>query len=652
MVHNDRTMQMDAGTASHDALMDVPFRPIRLGSMEAIVERRPDGSVVYELEEPLEPYPVRLTERLAHWANVAPERALLARRTPDGKSWESLSYRQAFDGARALSQAMIDRRLSPDRPLMILSDRSFEHALFALAALHVGIPYVPVTPAYSLLSEDFSKLKQLASVCTPGLVFADDGAQYGRALREVFRDVECVVVGPLPEGRAGSRFSEWLKTPVTADVEKAHGAVGPDTVGKIMFTSGTTGAPKGVMYSQRMLCSNRQQVAQVFAFLQDGPPDLIDWLPWHHTFGGTHNFGMVLYGGGTYYMDPGKPTPEGIGPTVQALRDIAPVVYLNTPQGLASLIPHLQADSALREKFFSKLALIYYGGASLPAYIWAQLDELAVRTIGQRVLIMSGLGSTEAGPTPMSAAWDPRREAIAGLPVPGVKVKVVPVGSKLEIRYRGDCVTPGYWRDPERTAASFDEEGYFCSGDAATFIDAERLELGLRFDGRIAENFKLSSGTWVNVAEVRLHAMNVFGVYARDVVVAGPDRDYLTALVFPDVEACRALCGEAQDSMLCIDQIVERREVSSFFQACLDQLATRAGGSSARILRIVLETEPPTIDNGELSAKSAISQRNVLARRRGVVEELYRVPPTPRTFVSAAAAGGADRVKRTENAGS
>jgi feruloyl-CoA synthase len=640
-------MQMDAGSALHDALMDVPFRPIRLGSMEARVERRSDGSVVYELKEPLGAYPKRLTERLEHWAKVAPDRGFLARRTPDGESWEYLTYRQAFDGARALGQALLDRGLSPSRPLMILSDRSFEHALLALAALHVGVPYVPVTPAYSLLSDDFSKLRHLASLCTPGLVFADDGAQYGRALRTVFADVECVVADALPEGRSASYVSDWLRTPITADVERAFNAVGPDTVGKIMFTSGTTGAPKGVIFPQRMLCSNRQQVAQVFAFLQDGPPDLVDWLPWHHTFGGTHNFGMVLYGGGTYYMDPGKPTPEAIGPTVQALREIAPVVYLNTPQGLASLIPYLQADEALRKKFFSKLALIYYGGASLPRYIWAELDALAVRTIGQRVLIMSGIGSTEAGPTPLSAAWDPRRESIAGLPVPGVKVKLAPVDSKLEIRFLGDCVTPGYWKDPERTAAAFDEEGFFRSGDAATFIDPQRLELGLRFDGRIAENFKLSSGTWVNVAELRLHALNVFAPYARDIVIAGPDRPYLTALVFPDIDACRALCDDIEDSTPGDDAIVNSHGVRAFFQKGLDQIAGRAGGSSARIVRIVLESVQPTLDNGELSAKSAISQRNVLERRRGVVDELYCEPPTARTLLGhATAAVDADRGAR------
>jgi feruloyl-CoA synthase len=642
---------MDASTSSHDALMDVPLRSIRLGSMDAIVERRPGGSVVYELKEALGPYPRCLTERLEHWASVAPERALLARRTPDGKSWESLTYKQAFEGARSLGQALLDRGLSPSRPLMILSDKGFEHALFALAALHVGVPYIPVTPAYSLLSQDFSKLRLLAAVCTPGLVFADDGAQYGRALRDVFGEVECVVVDPLPEGRPASRVADWLKTPVTAEVDKAFNAVGPDTVGKIMFTSGTTGAPKGVIYPQRMLCSNPQQVAQVFAFLQDAPPDLVDWLPWHHTFGGTHNFGMVLYGGGTYYLDPGKPTPDEIGPTVQALREIAPVIYLNTPQGLAALIPHLKADQALREKFFSKLALIYYGGASLPKHIWAELDELAVRTIGQRVLIMSGIGCTEAGPTPLSAAWDPRREAIAGLPVPGVKVKVTPVGAKLEIRLFGDCVTPGYWKDPERTAAAFDEEGYYRSGDAATFIDPQRIELGLRFDGRIAENFKLSTGTWVNVAELRLHALNVFAPYARDVVIAGHDREYVTALVFPDLEACRAICDDLRDPAPSVEQIVSSKSVLAFFQKGVDELASRPGGSSARIARIVLESEPPTLDNGELSAKSAISQRNVLERRRGVVEELYRMPPTPRTLVGKVGAADADRIQRTENAG-
>ncbi|NPT53909.1 AMP-binding protein [Paraburkholderia sp. 5N] len=617
--------------------MDMPFRPLRLGGTKATIEQRPDGSVVYELEEALEPYPTRLTERLVHWAALAPERPLLARRSAAGASWEYLTYRQALDGARALGEALLARGLSPDKPLMILSDRGFEHALLALAALHVGVPYVPVTSAYSLLSEDFSKLKHLAAVCTPGLVFADDGALYGRALREVFGEVECLVSGTLPEGRAASRFSDWLATPVTAAVDEAFANVGPDTVGKIMFTSGTTGAPKGVIYSQRMLCSNRQQVAQTFAFLQDAPPMLVDWLPWHHTFGGTHNFGMVLYGGGTYYMDPGKPTPEQIGPTVEALREIAPVIYLNTPQGLAALIPHLRADDALRRNFFSKLALIYYGGASLPEYIWAAFDELAVETIGQRVLIMSGLGGTEAGPTPMSAAWDPRREAIAGLPVPGVKVKVVPVGAKLEIRYAGDCVTPGYWKDPERTRASFDEEGYFCSGDAGTFIDPQHPEKGLRFDGRLAENFKLSSGTWVNVAELRLAALNVLSPYARDVVIAGHDRDFLTALVFPDLEACRALCDDLSDPTLDAEQIVISAGVRAHFQNGLDTLATRSGGSSSRIVRIALESEPPTLDNGELSAKGAISQANVLTRRRDVVAELYEAVPTPRTLVARSA---------------
>ncbi|CAB3697616.1 AMP-binding protein [Paraburkholderia rhynchosiae] len=625
---------MNAGPLSHDPLMDVPFRPLRLGGVKATVEERPDGSVVYELEEPLDSYPARLTECLVKWAAVAPDQPLLARRTADGASWEHLTYRQALDGARALGEAMLARGLSPARPLMILSDRSFEHALLALAALHVGVPYVPVTSAYSLLSEDFAKLKRLASVCTPGLVFADDGELYGRALRDVFGDVECVVSGKLPEGRTASWFFDWLDTPVTAAVDQAFDKVGPDTIGKIMFTSGTTGAPKGVIYSQRMLCSNRQQVAQTFAFLQDAPPVLVDWLPWHHTFGGTHNFGMVLYGGGTYYLDPGKPTPEQIGPTLDALREIAPVIYLNTPQGLAALIPHLRSDDALRENFFSKLALIYYGGASLPEYIWAALDELAVKTIGQRVLIMSGLGGTEAGPTPMSAAWDPRRQAIAGLPVPGVKVKVVPVGEKLEIRYAGDCVTPGYWKDPERTRASFDEEGYFCSGDAGAFIDPERRELGLRFDGRLAENFKLSSGTWVNVAELRLAALNAFSPYARDVVIAGHDQGFLAALVFPDLQACRALCGDLLESTPDAEQILASAGVREHFQRGLDLLATRSGGSSSRIERIVLESAQPTLDNGELSAKGAISQANVLARRRDVVAELYEAVPTRRTLVA------------------
>lgn len=617
----------------NEDLMDLPYRPVRLGSSEVTVEQCADGSILIDQKEPLGPYPDKLTERLVHWAQTAPERPFLARRPQTGEGWEQLSYAEALRQVCSLGQALLDRGLSRERPIMILSDKSFEHALLALAALHVGVPYIPVAPAYSLVATDFVKLRYLQDLCKPGLVFAEDGVLFGKAVGAVFPGTEFVVSARPPEGQAVTPFSDLLGTQATIEVDEAYSRVGLDTLGKIMFTSGTTGAPKGVMFPQRMLCSNRQQMVQNLPFLQDDPPVLVDWLPWHHTFGGTNNFGIVLYGGGTYYMDPGKPMPEQVAPTVDALREVAPTMYLNTPQGFSALLPYMRSDAALRENFFSRLKLIYYGAARLPVHIWAALDELAVQTLGERILILSGLGSTEVGPTPASTTWDPCREAIVGLPLPGVRLKLVPVNDKLEIRYASPCVSPGYWKQPELTRAAFDEEGFFRSGDAVTFIDPDRPERGLRFDGRIAENFKLLSGTWVDVGQVREHALAAFAPYANEVVIAGHDREFVSALVFPDMAACRELCPELRADAA-DDEIVASVGVRRHFQKALNDLAANAPGTARRVARIVLETEPPTLDNGELTAKSALSQAAVLARRSDTIAEIYRRAPSSRVIMT------------------
>lgn len=621
----------------HDSLMDVPIRAVRLGPIDVTVEQRVDGSMLLRLKEPLGPYPRRYTERLEHFAQSAPERALLARRPiggPPTGAWERLTYGEAFRKVRAIGQALLDRGLSPERPVMILSENDFENKLLALAALHVGVPYIPVSPAYSLLSQDFAKLRQLNELCRPGLVFAANGKQYGGAATLAFPDAELVVTAQMPDDRPATPFAALVDTHATVAVDAAYERIQPETIGKILFTSGTTGSPKGVILSHRMLCSNRQQLVQTLPFLLDEPPVLVDWLPWHHTFGGTNNFGAALYCGGTLYIDPGKPMPEAIQPTVDALREVAPTIYYNTPQGFSSLLPHLRSDAALRERFFSRLQLIYYGGAVLPEHVWAGIDEVAVQAIGRRILIVSGIGSTEAGPVPTSTNWDPRRKAIVGLPVPGVEVKITPVGNKLELRLRGPCMTPGYWKDPERTRVAFDEEGYFCLGDAVRFVDPEHPEKGLKYDGRISENFKLQTGTWVSVAEVRERAIAAFAPYARDVVIAGHDREYVSAIVFPEIDACRTL-----DTALATNAdaaaVVASPKVRSQFQAMLDALAARSTGSSNRIARVVLEVDPPTLDTGELTAKSAISQASVLARRANVVSELYAAEPSPRTLRAA-----------------
>ena len=601
-------------------------RAVRLGSIEATSERRADGSVLLTLNERLLPYPEKLTECLLRWAHEAPDRIFLAQRGPDAR-WKHLTFAETLVKVRAVGQALLDRGLSVDRPLMILSENDLENAVLALAALHVGVAYVPVSPSYSLLATDFGKLRRIVDGIGPGLVFAASGRRYASALNAVFSSSTEIVIVRDPEGTpSATPFDQLLATIPTSAVDAAFARVDADTLAKVLFTSGSTGFPKGVMFSQRMLCSNRQQVVQSMPFLHDQPPTLVDWLPWHHTFGGTQNLGIALYSGGSFYIDEGRPLPHLVMPTVENLREIAPTIYFNTPSGFNALIPYLRRETALRERFFSRLQLIYYGGAKLPEPTWAALDELAVEAIGVRILIVSGIGCTEAGPTPTTTNWDPQRQALAGLPVPGVVAKLVPVGDKLELRLKGPCVTPGYWRDEEATRRAFDQEGFFGLGDAIKFLDPEHPEKGMRFDGRIAENFKLASGTWVNVFALREDILNTCAPYVRDVVIAGHDRDFIGVLVFPDIDACRCLCADLSAAATSAE-VVDHVEVRTTFKERFSRLKSRATGASNRVERLVVEAELPTVDSGEMTDKSTVSQRAVLDRRAHVVNTLFASPP-------------------------
>jgi feruloyl-CoA synthase len=623
-----------AGTERASALsggvLDAPLRPVQLVDSDTLIRRRPDGTLLMTLQAPLGSYPEKLTERLVHWASLTPDRPLLVRRHA-GRT-HSLTFGEALRQTRAVGQALLNRQLSPDRPVVILSGNDFEHAVLALACYHVGVPYAPVSPPYSLMATDRTKLRHVLRLMQPGLVFASDGARYVQAIAaEVAADVEVVFTRNAVPERRSTPFSELLATSPTPAVEAAFERVTADTVGKVLFTSGTSGMPKGVIYTQRMLCSNRQQVTQTLAFLQDEPPVLVDWLPWHHTFGGTTNFGFALYGGGTLHIDDGKPLPGAVLPTIEALREVAPTMYFNTPKGFECLIPYLRSEHALRDRFFSRLKLIYYGAASLPLHIWEALDELAVQAGGERVLIVSGLGSTEAGPLPVTTLLDPRRESVVGLPVPGCELKLVPMEDRFEIRLRGPSITPGYWRDPVATATAFDDEGFFRMGDAVRFIDDAHPERGLKFAGRISENFKLTTGTWVDVSDLRDRLIDHFAPCLQEAVIAGHERDEVTALLFPDVAACRALVptlapGASRQA------VVDAPEVRSWFAQRLAAFAALATGSATRVTRAVLEAELPSVESGELTDKSTISHRAVLSRRTGVVDELYTTPPPPRVI--------------------
>jgi feruloyl-CoA synthase len=623
-------MQANSAAPGRDRLEATPLRRLKTGSNAVDLERRADGTVLVRPAQSLGPYPTRLTERLVRFAREAPERIFVAERDPHG-GWRTISYAEAFHAAKAIGSALIRRGLSAERPLMILSGNSVDHALLALACLHVGVPYAPISPAYSAASSDMSKLDHIARRLTPGLVFTSDGAAFAAALSiEALGAAEIVVGRHPPGGGAAIVFSDLLGSSVDEEaVARAHSSIRGEDVAKLLFTSGSTALPKGVVNTHAMLTANQEMIANYFRFLRDDPPVLVDWLPWNHTFGGNHNFGLALYNGGSLYIDEGRPTPKGILATVRNLREIAPTAYFNVPKGFEELVPFLRAEPALRDKFFSRLQMNFFAGAGLAQHVWDEMDAIAVETLGERVPMITGLGATESGPFALVCAPEHCQSGRVGLPVPGVELKLAPVEGKLEARLRGPAITPGYWRDPDANAKSYDEEGYYRLGDAVQWIDEADPAKGLRFDGRIAEDFKLSTGTWVSVGPLRAKIIAHFAPYFRDVAIAGINHDDLAVLAFVDIDACRALCPDlarSSDPAAILANERVRAEVSRLLTA----LAESSTGSSTRIARALLMETPPSLDKGEITDKGSINQRAVLSHRADRVEELYAKPYSSR----------------------
>jgi feruloyl-CoA synthase len=594
-------------------------RAVRLGPHDATARTAPGGVRYVQSPHPLGPYAANVTERLVHWAARAPARTFLAERSGDG--WERLDYATALARVERLAQALLDRGLSVERPVAVLSENSLDHALLGLAAMHAGIPYVPVSPAYSLVSTDFGKLKGVCGIARPGLIYAADGDRFGRALAAIGGGAETVVSRAAPPG--ATTFDALLACEATAAVASAHAAIGPDTIAKILFTSGSTGVPKGVVNTQRMLCSNQQMLAQTLSFIEDEPPVVVDWLPWNHTFGGNHNLGLVLFNGGTLYIDDGRPLPGAPSArTVENLRGLSPTLYFNVPKGFETLLPSLREDAELRASFFKNLRMIFYAGAALSPPIWEALVELAEATCGERIFMATSLGSTETAPLALATNFPVDRPGIIGVPPPGVEVKLVPREGKLELRVRGPNVMPAYHRQPDETRAAFDEEGFYRTGDALRFVDPGDASRGFIFDGRIAEDFKLSSGTWVNAGPMRTAALAHLAPFARDVVLAGHDRNAVGLLVFPDFDVCRALCG-SDGASLAPGTLLAHPRVRTRFAELLASLGRESTGSSTRIERLILLEEPPSLDASEITDKGSLNARAILERRAALVAELY-----------------------------
>jgi len=602
----------------------VRYRDMRYGITRVQVQTRDNGVQYAQADVALGEYPKRMTDKLLHWARVAPERTLFARRKrqPDGTTgdWEHLSYAQALTAARRIGQALLHKGMSVDRPVVILSENNLEHAMMALACMMVGIAYCPVSPAYATVSKDFEKLKHILRTLTPGLVMAADAQRYGSAIEAcVADDVDVVLInGEL--NRPYSRFSALLQTNDTPAVDEAMHATGPDTVVKFLFTSGSTNLPKGVINTHRMWCANQQQMLQSMPVLAESPPVLVDWLPWNHTFGGNHNVGLVLFHGGSLYIDDGKPVPALMHETLRNLREIAPTVYFNVPTGLEAIANAMHTDDLLRRNLLSKVRMFFYSGAALAQPIWDSLHASQEREVGERIVMGTGLGMTETGPFGIFVPRPEVESGDLGLPAAGLQLKLVPIGDKVEVRYKGPNVTQGYWRAPEANAESFDEEGFLKSGDAVAWRDPALPNLGLRFNGRIAEDFKLATGTFVSVGPLRARIIAAAAPYVQDAVITGLNTKEVGAMLFTTPRV-RELCDLPASAPLA--EVLQHPKVLAYFHHLLNALAAQSTGSANRVARMLLLREPPSIDKGEVTDKGSINQRAVLKHRDAWVQALH-----------------------------
>jgi len=597
------------------------YRHVTLGKLGVETRKLANGDVLVRTPTPLGDYPARLTDKLHYWARYAPDRTYIAQRDEQGE-WRRISYAQALSHARSIGQALLDRNLGPEHPVVMLSGNDLEHALLALGCQYAGVPYAPISPAYSLVSKDYDKLRHVLQVLTPGLIFASDADAYGPAVQAVAATgVELVATRGIGAGRPATRFTELINTPAASAIEQAHQATGPDTIVKFLFTSGSTSLPKAVINTQRMMCSNLQMITQAWPFLAEEPPTLIDWLPWNHTFGGNHNLGLVLFHGGTLYIDDGKPTDQGIETTLTNLREIAPTVYFNVPIGWEKIANALQTDTALRDNYYSRIKMQFYSGAALAQPVWDTLHATAEQACGERIVMTTGLGMTETSPSAMFVLEERAQAGQIGLPVPGMEMKLTPNGDKTEIRYRGPNVTPGYWRAPEQTAQAFDDEGYFCSGDAVKWKDPSDPNQGFLFDGRVAEDFKLDTGTWVNVGPLRAMVAREGAPYLQDSVITGHDRRELGMLIVPNMAQCRQLAQSGPETSN--EHVLAHPLVRQFFQDMLNRVHALGTGSATRIARALVLAEPPSLDRGEITDKGSINQRAVLTHRADKVQALY-----------------------------
>ncbi len=588
----------------------MPLDPQELFAPVDIEARFQDGEWWLRSRIPLPAAAGTLGELLKGWAQRTPTATFLGERV--GGQWRYRTYGEVWERTAALGSRLLAAGCNPERPVMILAPNSIAHAEIALAAMRVGVPACPVSMAYAAASGDFARLRHVTSLATPALLvraMGEAAVPAAKAIEDlVTRSVALDELDRLPA--CGAR-----------DLEAAEATVGPDTVAKLLFTSGSTAKPKGIPNTHRMLCSNQAALARIWPGLSRAHQTLVDWLPWNHTFGGNFTFNLALHHGGTFLIDAGKPVPALIGQTVENLKEHSPTVYFNVPAGYEALLPHLESDADLRRSFFRRLEFLFTAAAALPQSTADRLQQLARAESGREVPLLAGWGSTETAPCATATYFVNSVSANIGLPLPGTEIRMVPDSDKLELRVKGPNVMTGYWRDPEGSARAFDERGFYRMGDAGRFVDPENPQLGILFDGRTSENFKLLSGTWVQVGALRLAVIDALRPLVQDAVIAGHDRDEIGLLLFPNGPACRSLlpAGVAENEFHDHPALVER------IARGIADLNRSSSGSSTRISRFVLLKVPPQAEAHEITDKGYLNQRAVLTNRAKLVEELFRL---------------------------